>query len=67
MSLILISYRIYSGFCSWRNIPGHGTSVLNLQDISGDRTALDGWITDFGIGSAIFDSELLQDIMEEPA
>lgn len=50
-----------------RNIPGQGTEVVNLEDIRGDRTALDGWITDFGIGSAIFDSELLQDLMEEPA
>ena len=50
-----------------RNVPGHGTGVINLEDIRGDRAALDGWITDFGIGSAIFDSELLQDLMEEPA
>jgi predicted ATPase len=45
--------------------PGHGTEVLNLEDIRKDRAALDGWITDFGIGSAIFDSELLQDLVEE--
>ncbi len=50
-----------------RNVPGQGTEVVNLEDIRGDRTALDGWITDFGIGSAIFDSELLQDLLEEPA
>ena len=50
-----------------RNRPGHGTEVINLEDIRPDREALDGWITDFGIGSAIFDSELLQDLMEEPA
>ena len=50
-----------------RNIPGHGTEVVNLEDIRGDRVALDGWIQDFGIGSAIFDSGLLQDLMEEPA
>ncbi len=50
-----------------RNIPGHGTEVINLEDIRGDRVALDGWIQDFGIGSAIFDSGLLQDLMEEPA
>ena len=49
-----------------RNVPGHGTEVINLENIRGDRAALDGWITDFGIGSAIFDSELLQDLMEEP-
>ena len=50
-----------------RNRPGHGTEVINLEDIRPAREALDGWITDFGIGSAIFDSELLQDLMEEPA
>ncbi|MYK19861.1 AAA family ATPase, partial [Candidatus Poribacteria bacterium] len=49
-----------------RNRPGLGTEVLNLEDIRGKRAALDGWIADFGIGSAIFDSELLQDLMEEP-
>ena len=49
-----------------RNIPGQGTEVINLEDIRGDRVALDGWIQDFGIGSAIFDSGLLQDLMEEP-
>ena len=50
-----------------RNVPGRGTEVINLEDIRGDRVALDGWIQDFGIGSAIFDSGLLQDLMEEPA
>ena len=50
-----------------RNRSGHGTEVINLEEIRGDRAALDGWITDFGIGSAIFDSELLQDLMEKPA
>ena len=49
-----------------RNAPGLGTEVINLEDIRGDRAALDGWITDFGLGSAIFDSELLQDLMEAP-
>ena len=47
------------------NVPGHGTEVINLEDIRGDRAALNGWIQDFGIGSAIFDSALLQDPMEE--
>lgn len=47
-----------------RNRPGNGTEVINIQDIRGDRAALDGWIADFGIGSAIFESELLQDLME---
>ena len=47
------------------NRPGHGTEVINLEDILGDRAALKGWMTDFGIGSAIFNSKLLQDLMEE--
>ena len=50
-----------------RNRSGLGTEVLNLEKIRSKREALDGWIADFGIGSAIFDSELLQDLMEEPA
>ena len=49
-----------------RNRSGLGTEVLNLEEIRDKREALDGWIADFGIGSAIFDSELLQDLMEEP-
>ena len=49
-----------------RNRPGLGTEVLNLEEIRDKREALAGWIADFGIGSAVFDSELLQDLMEEP-
>jgi len=49
-----------------RNRSGLGTEVINLEEIKDKREALDGWIGDFGIGSAIFDSELLQDLMEEP-
>ena len=48
-----------------RNRPGLGTEVINLEDIRDNREGLDGWISDFGIGSAIFDSQLLQDLMEE--
>lgn len=47
------------------NRPGVGTEVLNLEDYSGKRDALQGWIDDFGIGSAVFDSKLLQDVMED--
>ena len=53
-----------------RNRPGLGTEVINVEEIRKDqnRKGLDGWIIDFGIGSAIFDSGLLQDLMEdEPA
>ena len=49
-----------------RNRPRLGTEVLNLEDIRSKREALEGWIADFGIGSAVFDSGLLQDLMEEP-
>ena len=48
-----------------RNRPGHGTAVIDLGDIHENRAALKGWITDFGIGSAILESGLLQDLMEE--
>ena len=54
------------GILLLRNRPGLGTEVLNLEEIRGKREALDGWISDFGIGSAVFDSELLQDLLEEP-
>ena len=50
-----------------RNRPGQGTEVINLEDVRRDRQALDGWIADFGIGSGIFDSGLLQDHVAEPA
>ena len=53
------------GILLLRNLPGRGTEVLNLEEIRKDRAALDGWMTDFGIGSAIFESELLQDLLEE--
>ena len=49
-----------------RNRPGLGTAVLNLEEIRCKRESLDGWISDFGMGSAVFDSGLLQDLMEEP-
>ena len=49
-----------------RNRPGLGTEVLNIKEIRDKRESLDNWMTDFGIGSAVFDSGLLQDLMEEP-
>ena len=48
------------------NVPGRGTRVTSLEDILEDETALKGWITDFGIGSAIFDSGLVNPTEEEP-
>ena len=50
-----------------RNRPGFGTEVLNLEDYRGKKKALDGWIADFGIGSAVFDSGLLPDETEDIA
>ena len=50
-----------------RNLPGLGTEVLNLVDYRDEREALKGWIADFGIGSAVFDSGLLPDEMEGTA
>lgn len=44
------------------NIPGEGTKIINLAQAQHNRSAFAGWITDFGIGSAIFNSELLQDL-----
>ena len=54
------------GILLLRNRPGLGTEVLNIEEIRDKREALAGWIADFGIGSAVFDSGLLQDLMEEP-
>ena len=47
------------------NRRGSGTEVLNLEDYRNKKKALDGWIADFGIGSAVFDSGLLPDEMED--
>ena len=54
------------GILLLRNRSGLGTEVLNLDEVRDKREALNGWIADFGMGSAIFDSGLLQDLMEEP-
>ena len=51
-----------------RNHLGVGTEVIDLEDERRDDEALNGWIVDFGIGSALLHSEILQDMMEgEPA
>ena len=48
-----------------QNRPGIGTEVKKLEECSDKGEALAGWIADFGIGSAIFDSGLLPDEMED--
>jgi len=47
-----------------RNQPGSGTEVINLEEVQKDRDTLRDWMAEFGIGSAIFESQLLQDIVE---
>ncbi|MCP4345890.1 MAG: AAA family ATPase [Desulfobacterales bacterium] len=53
------------GILLLHNIPGSGTEVIPLDKIRNDRKGLQKWIDEFGIGSAIFDSEILQDIMQD--
>jgi predicted ATPase len=45
------------------NVFGRGTEVITLDQAKKDRKGLQNWIDEFGIGSALFDSEILQDIM----
>ena len=52
------------GVLLFHNRLGFGTDVHNLEEYRGKREALQGWIDDFGIGSAVFESELLRDLME---
>ncbi len=47
------------------NPPGQGTQVMSLHQVRTNHTAIQGWMEEFGIGSAIFDSQLLQDILAE--
>lgn len=47
---------------------GVGTEIIDIEDKRGDDEALNGWIANFGIGSALLHSEIMQDMMEdEPA
>lgn len=47
-----------------RNQPGKGTEVINLEEMRKNREPLNDWMAEFGIGSAIFESQLLQDVLE---
>ncbi|HAI70018.1 MAG TPA: hypothetical protein DCM38_11365 [Gammaproteobacteria bacterium] len=42
-----------------QNHKGYGTQIIDFEKEKNNRTALSGWVKDFGIGSAIFDSALL--------
>lgn len=46
-------------------IPGQGTRAFPLDAIIRDKKGLETWIDEFGIGSAIFDSDMFPDILEE--
>nr|VFK18868.1 MAG: Predicted ATPase [Candidatus Kentron sp. LFY] len=41
------------------NKKGEGTRIINLEHAQNDSASLQGWIDDFGIGSAVFDSTLI--------
>lgn len=41
-----------------------GTKVFQLNDLSDNREDLLEWMQDFGVGSAIYDSNLLEEILE---
>lgn len=43
-----------------RNISGNGTEIVSLNEAFQKRDSLSGWVDDFGIGSAIFDSGLIK-------
>jgi predicted ATPase len=42
----------------------HGTQIYQLDKLSEDREALADWMRDFGVGSAIYHSNLLEQICE---
>jgi predicted ATPase len=42
-----------------QNQKGCGTKIVDFEKEQSNRTAVSGWMKDFGIGSAIFDSDLI--------
>lgn len=52
------------GILFLRNHSGQGTEVINLEKIRPQHPSFDGWMSDFGLGNAIFVSGLLQSLME---
>jgi predicted ATPase len=47
------------GILLLHNEPGEGTRVINLEKVQQDREAVKDWMEEFGLGSAIFESQLL--------
>ena len=69
----LLNAFLYSDFSSdslgillLRNRRKEGTEVINVNERRRNDEDLSGWMADFGIGSAIFDSPFLQTVMEDP-
>jgi len=46
------------------NIRGTGTEAIILDQARQEKKGLQNWIDEFGIGSAIFNSEMFQDVMQ---
>lgn len=70
----LLNAFLYSDFSSdsigillLRNRPKKGTEIINVNERRRNDKDLSGWMADFGIGSAIFDSPFLQTTMEDSA
>jgi predicted ATPase len=42
-----------------KNTKGKGTEVVDIEHAKNDNLSLQRWVDDFGIGSAIFDSDLI--------
>ena len=70
----LLNAFLYSDFSSdslgillLRNRSKEGTEVINVNERRRNDEDLSGWMADFGIGSAIFDSPFLQTTMEHSA
>ena len=68
----LLNAFLYSDFSSdslgillLRNRPKEGTEVIDVNKQRRSNEDLSGWMADFGIGSAIFDSPFLQTTMED--
>lgn len=55
------------GILLLRNHPKEGTDIINVNERRRNDEDLSGWMADFGIGSAIFDSPFLQTTMEDSA
>lgn len=46
------------------NIRGTGTEAIILDQARHDKKGIQNWIDEFGIGSAIFNSDMFQDVMQ---